>query len=113
MSQALVQALQNSALYDHPVDSFEVIETHISWVFLTGDYAYKIDYGGRYVDVRRLLVLRKGRVHAARAWLLLTASDLLHLGYYRIYFSRLIPKIRAVTGRRPRPLWRIWIRSRV
>ena len=42
MSQALVQALQNSALYDHPVDSFEVIETHISWVILTGSFAYKI-----------------------------------------------------------------------
>lgn len=38
----LIQALQNSALYDHPVSHFEVIETHISWVLLTGDYAYKI-----------------------------------------------------------------------
>lgn len=42
MSQALVQALQNPALYDHSVDSFEVIETHISWVILTGPFAYKI-----------------------------------------------------------------------
>ena len=38
----LIQALQNPALYDHPVSAFEVIETHISWVILTGDYAYKI-----------------------------------------------------------------------
>jgi len=38
----LIQALQNPALYSHPVSSFEVIETHISWVLLTGDYAYKI-----------------------------------------------------------------------
>ncbi len=38
----LIQALQNQALYDHPVVGFEVIETHISWVILTGDYAYKI-----------------------------------------------------------------------
>lgn len=42
MSQALVQALQNPALYSHPVDVFEVIETHISWVILTGPFAYKI-----------------------------------------------------------------------
>lgn len=42
MSQALIEALQNPALYPHPVDSFQVIETHISWVLLTGDYAYKI-----------------------------------------------------------------------
>ncbi len=42
MSQALITALQNPALYPHPVKDFRVIETHISWVVLTGDYAYKI-----------------------------------------------------------------------
>lgn len=42
MSQALIAALQNPALYPHPVDGFRVIETHISWVLLTGPYAYKI-----------------------------------------------------------------------
>ena len=38
----LVEALQNPALYDHPVDGFSVIETHISWVILTGRFAYKM-----------------------------------------------------------------------
>ncbi|MBE0484756.1 bifunctional aminoglycoside phosphotransferase/ATP-binding protein [Marinobacter sp.] len=38
----LIKALQNPDLYDHPVRSFQVIETHISQVLLTGDYAYKI-----------------------------------------------------------------------
>jgi hypothetical protein len=38
----LIAKLQNAALYDHPVRHFEVIETHISWVLLTGPYAYKI-----------------------------------------------------------------------
>jgi uncharacterized protein len=42
VSQALIAALQNPALYPHPVDGFQVIETHISWVLLTGPYAYKI-----------------------------------------------------------------------
>ncbi|EKT4484827.1 AAA family ATPase [Pseudomonas putida] len=42
MSQALITALQNPALYPHPVDGFQLIETHISWVLLTGEYAYKI-----------------------------------------------------------------------
>jgi aminoglycoside phosphotransferase family enzyme len=41
-SYSLVVALQNPALYEHPVDSFQVIETHISWVLLTGPFAYKI-----------------------------------------------------------------------
>ena len=42
MSQSLIEALQNPALYPHPVEGFEVIETHISWVLLTGPYAYKL-----------------------------------------------------------------------
>ncbi|RRV12010.1 AAA family ATPase [Pseudomonas saudiphocaensis] len=49
MSQALIAALQNPALYSHPVDGFRVLETHISWVILTGAYAYKmkkpVDFG--------------------------------------------------------------------
>ncbi len=32
----------NADVYDHPVGDIELIETHISWVVLTGDYAYKI-----------------------------------------------------------------------
>ena len=38
----LIDALQNPTLFDHPVTQFEVIETHISWVLLTGPFAYKI-----------------------------------------------------------------------
>ncbi len=38
----LIEALQNKSLYDHPVDEFQVSETHISWVLLTGGYAYKL-----------------------------------------------------------------------
>ncbi|MEX2474290.1 AAA family ATPase [Marinobacter sp.] len=38
----LILALQNPALYDHPVSDFQVLETHISQVILTGEYAYKI-----------------------------------------------------------------------
>lgn len=39
---SLIQALLNPAAYPHPVDNIELIETHISWVLLTGHYAYKI-----------------------------------------------------------------------
>ena len=49
MSQALIAALQDPARYPHPVERFQVIETHISWVILTGPYAYKmkkpVDFG--------------------------------------------------------------------
>ncbi len=40
--QTLLQALRDPARYPHPVTGPEVVETHISTVFLTGDYAYKI-----------------------------------------------------------------------
>jgi len=42
VSQTLIEALQNPALYDHPVSEFKLYQTHISWVLLTGEYAYKI-----------------------------------------------------------------------
>jgi hypothetical protein len=42
MTVQLIRSLQNPVLYPHPVDSFKLIETHISWVLLTGSYAYKI-----------------------------------------------------------------------
>ncbi len=38
----LINALLNPAFYDHPVSSCQLIETHISWVILTGDFAYKV-----------------------------------------------------------------------
>jgi len=41
-STTLITALQNKAIYDHPVAEFELIETHCAWVLLTGEYAYKI-----------------------------------------------------------------------
>jgi aminoglycoside phosphotransferase family enzyme/adenylate kinase family enzyme len=39
---SLIQALLSPAAYPHPVTQIQLIETHISWVLLTGQYAYKI-----------------------------------------------------------------------
>ncbi len=39
---ALIRSLLKPDVYDHPVTDIELIETHISWVILTGAYAYKI-----------------------------------------------------------------------
>jgi aminoglycoside phosphotransferase family enzyme/predicted kinase len=41
-TEKLITTLQNRALYPHPVEAFEVVETHISWVLLSGPFAYKI-----------------------------------------------------------------------
>lgn len=42
MSAPLVAALADAACYPHAVKRVELIQTHISWVLLTGSYAYKI-----------------------------------------------------------------------
>lgn len=38
----LVNRLRRAAAYSHPAPSVECLETHISWVLLAGDYAYKL-----------------------------------------------------------------------
>lgn len=52
----LIDGLRDPGLYDHPVSSVQVIETHISSVLLAGDYAYKVkkpvDFG--FVDFTTL-----------------------------------------------------------
>lgn len=41
-TDTLIKNLQHPALYDHPIDTFNLVESHLSWVILTGKYAYKI-----------------------------------------------------------------------
>lgn len=38
----LIAALHRAGCYPHPVRDVRMLETHISWVLLTGDWAYKI-----------------------------------------------------------------------
>lgn len=42
IDSTLLESLQEPQAYNHPVESIEMIETHISWVILTGPFAYKI-----------------------------------------------------------------------
>ena len=41
MLKSLIKNLQRPEIFPHPVEYFRVIETHITIVLLTGDYAYK------------------------------------------------------------------------
>ncbi|MBM9511746.1 hypothetical protein [Desulfogranum marinum] len=38
---AFIQALLQPAVYSHPVDSVKLVQTHISYVLLAGDFVYK------------------------------------------------------------------------
>jgi aminoglycoside phosphotransferase family enzyme/predicted kinase len=42
VQETLITALQNPDVFDHPVGEISMLETHISWVILTGEFAYKI-----------------------------------------------------------------------
>lgn len=55
LPSTLVELLQPGA-YPHPVDGIELVTTHISWVLLAGEYAYKIKRPVRYpfVDLTSL-----------------------------------------------------------
>lgn len=75
----LVDALRHAECFPHPVSRIEVLETHISWVILTGQYAYKIkkpvDLGFldfSTLEKRRLCCmeeLRLNRRHAPQLYL--------------------------------------------
>ena len=57
---ALIDALRRPECYPHPVGVVELVETHISWVLLAGDYAYKlkkpVDFG--FLDFSTLTARR-------------------------------------------------------
>lgn len=38
----MIAGLRAPRAYPHPTDAIEVVETHISWIVLTGEFAYKI-----------------------------------------------------------------------
>lgn len=52
----LIRCLQDPGAYPHPVESVRMVQTHISCVFLTGTYAYKVkkpvEFG--FLDYRSL-----------------------------------------------------------
>ena len=41
-ADGFVRGMLDPAAYPHPVDHIRLIETHISWVFLTGSFVYKV-----------------------------------------------------------------------
>jgi hypothetical protein len=56
-----IQQLLDPAAYSHPTDRLQLLETHISWVVLTGPFAYKIKKPVRYdfLDASTLKLRKK------------------------------------------------------
>ena len=78
-----------------------------------GEYDYKLVYGGENVPVHRVMISRAGTMAGLRLRALLAWVDLMDIGYYKIWFKRIHPRLRKITGGASRPLWRAWIRSRL
>lgn len=47
----LVLSLKKETAYPHPVSRIKIMETHISWILLTGRFAYKIKKTVKFGDV--------------------------------------------------------------
>lgn len=76
---------------------------------MQGRYQYKMRLGGRLAPFLSLSVLRRGRHRQARVMILRSVAALLNAAYYRVWFSRLSPRVPYLN----RPLWDAWIRSRL
>jgi aminoglycoside phosphotransferase family enzyme len=59
--QKIISALLEKSSYPHKVSNIKLEETHISWVFLTGLYAYKIKKGLKFGKVLDFSTLAKRR----------------------------------------------------
>ena len=58
----LIRHLTNNNAYSHPAYDIRVIETHISWIFLTGHFTYKIKKKVKFsqvLDFSNLLLRKK------------------------------------------------------
>ena len=60
--QNIILRLGNKKSYPHKVSKIKILETHISWVILTGSYAYKVKKNvkfGQVLDFSKLYLRKK------------------------------------------------------
>ena len=85
--------LTDQACYDHEVGQVQMVETHISWVLLTGEFAYKIkkpvDLG--FLDFSTLVLRQQACADEVRLNRRLAAE--MYLGVVAITGSQAAPRI--------------------
>ncbi len=74
-----------------------------------GHYAHKIDLGAQEHPLHTLMFVRSGAMCKLRVKLFVFFADMLHFCYYRVWFLKLVPKLPL----KRRPLWKLWIRTRL
>ena len=92
----------------------ELIEAGVRLVDAgAGEYDYKLSYGGELVPLRRIVAARATPAGRLKARALAAWADLWNLVYYRAWFLKIAPRLRARLGGRPGALRRGWIRTRL
>jgi CelD/BcsL family acetyltransferase involved in cellulose biosynthesis len=72
-----------------------------------GKYEHKLRMGGVLFDINNIYIFRNNLFAAVRVSIFQALAHSLDICYYKIWFSRLAPKLAL----RRRPLWKAWIRS--
>ena len=78
-----------------------------------GEYDYKTAHGGQNVPVQRILISRNSATARVMLRLVMAWSDMVDFLYYRVWFKKIAPVLRQKAGLPARPLWRLWIGSRL
>ncbi len=76
---------------------------------LRGMYDYKLRLGGKVTAVQSITLIRRSRASRMKVRVARMFARWLDLLYYRIWFSRIAPRLPLPRG----GLWRLWIRSRI
>ncbi|WP_417462991.1 GNAT family N-acetyltransferase [Kordiimonas sp.] len=79
----------------------------------TGLYDHKLSLNAEMTSLHRILINRNDWLTLLRLRLVLRWADLLDLLYYRVWFIKLAPRWRRLTGAKPKPLWQAWIKTRL
>jgi hypothetical protein len=88
----------------------KAIEDNVNLInSLRGKYEYKMRMGGISVPIHVIFVVRRGLLINLRIRIFKWLSWLLNICYYKIWFSRIAPKLPW----RPRTLLNLWIRTSV
>ncbi len=76
---------------------------------MRGKYEYKLRMGGKLVPIYSIHMLRRGAFVRMRISIFKLMARLINCVYYKIWFSRLAPKLPF----QRKPLWEIWIKTNV
>jgi aminoglycoside phosphotransferase family enzyme len=98
MNSELISALLKPEIYPHACSELSLIETHISWVILTGDFAYKIKKPVNFGFLDFTSLPARKQYCDAELNLNSRSAPELYLGVLNIYGSAAYPSFEEIAG---------------